>query len=144
MYTLPETVKKSFGAPFSKGARTPKALKICTFFRLLTNTQCALRGVNCGTIRGIVPQERGALQERAPLWNPLPKSTLFGLEQYFGSPNGDNENWNAFLVVKKCEYRVPVQMKGFAPSIPTSPFLKGLIPKSIDRFSNGLRTNAGV
>ena len=30
-------------------------------------TQCALRGVNGRTIRGIVLQERGALQERAPL-----------------------------------------------------------------------------
>ncbi len=47
--------------------------------------KCALRGVNCETIRGIVSQERGALQERAPLWNALPKSTLFGLGQYFGS-----------------------------------------------------------
>ena len=100
--------------------------------------------MNCGTIRGIVPQEKDALQERAPLWNPLPKSPLFGLEQYFGSPNGDNENWNAFLVVKKCEYRFPVQMRGFAPSIPTSPFLKGLTPKSMNLFQEKVSADAGV
>ena len=36
--------------------------------------------------------------------------------------------------VKKRAYRFRVQAEGFTLSTPTSPFLKGLTPKSIDRF----------
>ena len=36
-----KSFQKSFGAPFSKGARTPNALKLRTLLRLRTYTQCA-------------------------------------------------------------------------------------------------------
>ena len=67
---------KSLGQAFLKACGCPegKALGLHDkpIFILFHNfrsvyTQCALRGVNCETIRGIVSQERGALQERAPL-----------------------------------------------------------------------------
>ena len=35
-------------------------------------------------------------------------------------------------------------MRGFAPSIPTSPFLKGLTPKSMDLFQEKVSADAGV
>ena len=61
-----------------------------------------------------------------------------------GSAARNNVDRNAFLVVKKHECRFPVQMRGFAPSIPTSPFLKGLTPKSMDLFQEKVSADAGV
>ena len=47
-------------------------------------------------------------------------------------------------IVKKHKYRFRVQMRGFAPSIPTSPFLKGLTPKSMNLFQEKVSADAGV
>ena len=55
------------------------------------------------------------------------------LDYILGLAAQDDENRNVFLVVKKFPHRFRVQMRGFAPSIPTNPFLKGLILKSIKR-----------
>ena len=75
-----KVVPKSLGQDFLKDCGFQKGKALClhpkpisTLFHNFRSvyTQCALRGVNCITIRGIVMQERGALQERAPLWKAV-------------------------------------------------------------------------
>ena len=64
-------VKKSLGAPFSKGARTPKALNFSTFFRLRTDTQCAPKRVNFPNSPGDCLGKRGSPAREGFPWHAL-------------------------------------------------------------------------
>ena len=46
--------------------------------------------------------------------------------------------------MKKNKSRFLLQAEGFALSTPTNPFLKGLIPKSMNLFQEKVSTHAGV
>ena len=66
------------------------------------------------------------------------------LEQYFGSCCARQRKQERFSAVKKNKSRFLLQAEGFALSTPTNPFLKGLIPKSMNLFQEKVSTHAGV
>ena len=73
-----KSFQKSFGAPFSKGARTPNALNLHTLLRLRTYTQCARQGVNFPNSPGDCWEKRGRpAREVAPLKRASDSATLF-------------------------------------------------------------------
>ena len=64
------------------------------------------------------------------------------LRQYFGSPNGDNRNWNVWEAVNAFPHRQSLQAEGFAGRSPLDtydPFKKGSILNFFESQTGKLR-----
>ena len=113
---------KSLGQAFLKACRCPegKALGRSSQWSKLLYAVRSEKGEFSPQSGGLWGKEGKPCKRGLPL-NAFPIRQLFLLGQYFGPPNGDNWNWNAFLAVKKHEFRFPVQAKDSVLLKPANP-----------------------
>ena len=123
---------ESLGQAFLKACRCPegKALgRSSQWSKLLYAVRSA--GVNLWNSPGDCFTKRGrSARESAPLKHSR-YGAFFFLDNILGSAARNDVDRNISETVKKGENRQRMQAEGFALSTPTSPFLKGLTPKSM-------------
>ena len=128
--------QKSFAELFQKRPRPQsfsnqwKMLEKTYALPIRTRRSALCGGEFRGQSGGLFPKE-GALCKRERPLKAFPIRQLFLFGQYFGSCCARQYKQERFSAVKKREYRQRMQAEGFALSTPTSPFLKGLTPKSM-------------